>query len=462
MLRTLIVAFLLILNSCKSDDNNKILKVGISADYPPFDMMIEGEVTGIDADVAKLIANELGYKLKIIEMDFASLIPAINSGIIDFAISNISKTDERAKIVDFTIPYYEAKSAFIYNKNLKISNLTDAKKLIIGVQTGTVFESSLLTKGFTKIKSLSRIPMLLEELKSNRINILFLDRVQAESILKNNPQFTLYEVTEIISGQAVIALPKNSSLTKDFNQVIDKYQKNGELNKITQKWFKFNFEDSKLFLGIFNVKHIEFIAKGIPLTIAYAILSTLIGLIIGLVITALANLNKICNFFIKSYVSILRGTPLILQLSLIYFALQKILGIQISIFTAGVIAFSINSSAYISEHLRAGINAIDKGQLEACKALGMTKFMSLRLVIIPQAFVNIIPSLINEMINMIKESSIISVLGALDIMRRAQLISSETYDYLTPLIIAGCYYYILVTTLNFILSIAEKKLKNRI
>ncbi|MBN9543740.1 MAG: amino acid ABC transporter permease, partial [Alphaproteobacteria bacterium] len=171
----------------------------------------------------------------------------------------------------------------------------------------------------------------------------------------------------------------------------------------------------------------------------------------------LSGTSKLFKYVSNLYVSILRGTPLILQLSIIYFALPMILEVKISVFTAGIVAFSINSAAYMFEHLKAGINGVDKGQIEAANAIGMTKYQTMKLIVIPQALRNIVPSLINEAINMVKESSIISVLGAQDIMRKAQLISSETYDYLTPLIIAGIYYYIIINVMNIILVIINKK-----
>jgi His/Glu/Gln/Arg/opine family amino acid ABC transporter permease subunit len=169
--------------------------------------------------------------------------------------------------------------------------------------------------------------------------------------------------------------------------------------------------------------------------------------------------NKILKIFAISYLSIFRGTPLLLQLFIIYFALPKVFAMEISAFVAGIIAFSMNSGAYVAENIRAGIESVDKGQFEAAKALGMPYSLMMKHIIMPQAIRNILPSLVNEAINMIKESSIISVIGEADIMRRANIVAAEQYSYFEPLIVAAICYYILVTLLTLIAKLLERRLR---
>ena len=119
----------------------------------------------------------------------------------------------------------------------------------------------------------------------------------------------------------------------------------------------------------------------------------------------------------------------------------------------------MNSGAYVSENIRAGIESVDKGQFEAAKSLGMPYRVMMQYIIMPQAIRNILPSLVNEAINMVKESSIISVIGVADIMRRANVVSAEQYSYLEPLMVAAICYYILVTTLSLLAKLLEKRLK---
>ncbi|MEY3197239.1 MAG: hypothetical protein RLZZ59_607, partial [Pseudomonadota bacterium] len=132
--------------------------------------------------------------------------------------------------------------------------------------------------------------------------------------------------------------------------------------------------------------------------------------------------------------------------------------VKLSVFAAGVIAFSLNSAAYVSEIVRAGIEAIDKGQLEAAKALGINKYRMNKDIIIPQAIRNILPPLINELVDLLKESSIISMLGEMDLMRRAQVVAAEKFDYFTPMITAAICYYLLVHIFIYLAGFIEKKM----
>jgi polar amino acid transport system permease protein len=202
-----------------------------------------------------------------------------------------------------------------------------------------------------------------------------------------------------------------------------------------------------------------FIVEGTLITLKYSIIAVIFGLMIG-VLLAICKVHKnyILRLMANFYTSIFRGTPLLIQLSIIYFGLPYLIGVKLSVFIAGVISFSLNSGAYVSEIIRAGINAVDKGQVEAAEALAIPKFLIMKDIILPQAIRNIFPSLINELINLIKESAIISILGEMDLMRRAQIVSAETYNYFLPALIAAACYYILIMIISSIAKIIEKKL----
>jgi polar amino acid transport system permease protein len=201
-----------------------------------------------------------------------------------------------------------------------------------------------------------------------------------------------------------------------------------------------------------------FIAEGTLVTLQYSILSVIFGLMIG-VILALCKTSKYTSFriFADIYTSIFRGTPLLIQLMIVYYGLPTI-GIKLTVFVAGVLAFSLNSGAYVSEVIRAGINAVEKGQFEAAKALGIPKYLAMKDIILPQAIRKILPSLINELINLLKESAIISILGEMDLMRRAQVVAAESYSFFTPMITAALCYYILVISFTALAKILEKRL----
>lgn len=208
------------------------------------------------------------------------------------------------------------------------------------------------------------------------------------------------------------------------------------------------------------VPSLPFLLGGILVTLQYAGLSIFLGFIGGTFL-AIAKISSFMPFraFAKAYVSLFRGTPLLVQLLLIYFGLPHLLHIQITPFEAGIAAFSLNSAAYVCEIIRSGIQSIDKGQMEAALSLGVPRSVAMRQIILPQAVKNILPALVNEMVNLLKESAIISVIGEADLLRRAQVIAAEKYIYFEPYLAVALIYYILVMILTQFAKLLEDRLK---
>ena len=159
------------------------------------------------------------------------------------------------------------------------------------------------------------------------------------------------------------------------------------------------------------------------------------------------------------YISIFRGTPLLVQLMLIYFATPQLTSFTINALQAGVLAFGLNSAAYISEALRGGILSVDKGQWEGAMSLGVPKHKMLLNIILPQAIKNALPSLVNESIMLLKDSSLVSVIGVADTLRWADLIQAKTFRAFEAFIVAAAVYYVLVMALNFLGGLLEKKVR---
>ncbi|MBC7825856.1 MAG: amino acid ABC transporter permease [Candidatus Parcubacteria bacterium] len=205
---------------------------------------------------------------------------------------------------------------------------------------------------------------------------------------------------------------------------------------------------------------IPFILSGVPQTLLFTFSSVFFGLLLG----TLLSLFKISGikplyWFAVAYTSVFRGTPLLLQLSLVYFATPQLTGYDISALQAGVLTFSLNSAAYMSETIRAGIQAVDKGQTEAALTLGVPYPQLMWDIVLPQALKNILPALVNETISLLKDSSLVSTIGVVEILRSAQIVGANKYIYFEPLIIAGLIYYILVMGLTYTASILEKRLR---
>lgn len=186
-----------------------------------------------------------------------------------------------------------------------------------------------------------------------------------------------------------------------------------------------------------------FIAQGIPVTLSYTLISFAAGLAGGVLLAVARNHGAVAKACVNGFVSLMRGTPLILQLSFFYFVIPGT-GVRLSLFQAGVLAFSLNSMAYMTEIFRGGIQSLPRGQFDAARSLGIPPFLMWRDILLPQVFTRVFPSLVNEMIALLKESAVISMLGEMDIMRRATTVATQSFDYLPPLLWAGLFYYGLV------------------
>ena len=228
----------------------------------------------------------------------------------------------------------------------------------------------------------------------------------------------------------------------------------------------------KFFLGIMGSfydsliydSRYKYILEGLFNTIIIALFAVIIGIIIGTIVALIRdNHDKngklvVLNSIAKAYVNIIRGTPVILQLMIIYYVIFK--SVNISIVIVSILAFGINSGAYVSEIIRAGINSIPIGQSEAGYALGFKYGEVMKLIVLPQAIKNILPALGNEFVTLIKETSVGAYIGVVELTKASDIIASRTYDYFFPLIIIAGIYLILTIGLSKLMSRLERKLNN--
>ena len=210
------------------------------------------------------------------------------------------------------------------------------------------------------------------------------------------------------------------------------------------------------------INSLPLLITGAGITIQITAISVGLGLIIGMFvgIARISNV-KLLRWLAAIYIDFLRGTPLLVQIFLIYFALPVILEQRVDPFIAAITACGINSGAYIAEIFRAGIQAIDEGQMEAGRSLGMTWVQTMRYIIVPQAFKNIVPPLGNEFIAPLKDSSLVSVIGFEELTRRGQLIIARTYGSLEIWISVALIYLVMTLTISRLVAYLEKRLDTK-
>lgn len=198
--------------------------------------------------------------------------------------------------------------------------------------------------------------------------------------------------------------------------------------------------------------------KGSMITIELTVISVVLGSIIGIIISLLKlGKNKVIAYIASFYTWLFRGTPMLLQLFVFYYGLPFI-GIELTPMKAAILGLSLNSGAYMAEIIRGGIQSVDKGQFEACSALGFTYMQTMRRVILPQTFKNIIPPVGNEFITMLKDTSLVSAIAMSELMRTAQLQLSATARPVEALFITGVLYLVMTSVFTTVFSGFEKKL----
>ncbi|WP_186440447.1 MULTISPECIES: ABC transporter substrate-binding protein/permease [Planktothrix] len=451
----------------------KTLVMATSPDYPPYefkDTATSGEkIVGFDVDIAEYITKQLGYNLTVVGMDFNGLIPALTAKRADFVMAGMTPTPDRKKNVEFSDIYFEAKNTIVSLQDKNYKNPDQLKGKKVGVQLGSIQQEAVKNWQGVIAVPLNKTSDIIQELNSKRLDAGVLENTIVKGYIAANPGLVYNEVPNTEEAGSAIAFPKGSPLVQPFNEVIQQMKASGKIEQLAKKWF-----DRPVVTQAPEVPHgkglkldfnkiapnIPYILAGIFITLQFSLVSAFFGFIWGTIL-ALFKISTIkpLNIFSQGYTSIFRGTPLLVQLTLIYFATPQLTGYDITAFQAGILTFSLNSGAYISETIRAGIQAVDKGQKEACEALGVNYQLMMLDIILPQALKNILPALVNESINLLKDSTLVSVIGVEDLLRRAQIVGAEKYIYFEPLIFVAVIYYLMIITLTWGANKLEYQLK---
>ncbi|GMA47092.1 ABC transporter permease subunit [Tetragenococcus muriaticus] len=441
------------------------LVVGLSADYAPYEFHAtvdgEDEIVGFDISIAQKIADDMGVDLHVEELGFDALLGALKTGKIDLIISGMTPTPERLQEVDFSDPYMNAQQRLVVREEDQ-DEYTDVNQfngVPIGVQKQTTQEELAESElEGSQITSLQKIPDVVMNLKNEKIDGAILEGPVAEAYVGENDDLAFSDL-EFEEGdkQSAVALPKDSPvLLENINNSIQTINEENLLDDYQEEANNLMFDDEQNFF----TEYYPYYLSGTGYTILLALIGVLFGIILG-TIFALMKLSsiKVLRALASIYIEYVRGTPLLVQIFIVYFG-TGMLGFDLSRFVAGCIALSLNSAAYVAEIIRAGINGVNKGQMEAGRSLGMNRIQAMRYVIFPQAIKNILPALGNELVTVIKESSVISVIGVSELIFQAGNVQGASFKPFLPYLIVSLIYFVLTFTLSRLLGLAERKLKS--
>lgn len=445
---------------------NGELVIGTSADFPPFEFYAgegdEQEIVGMDILIAEKIADDLGVELVIQDMGFDSLLPALESNKIDMIVAGMTPTEERRKSVNFSDIYFQTFQNIMVRSGDK--DIYDSIEALagqtIGVQSGTLQEELAQQIPNAKITKLENINDLILSLETNRIEAIVMQGPNAVAHAENNDELYTYEgdfeLDEQDQGSAIAIRYGEDSLVEAVNESLAEISENNLTEDYLATAGEYMSQDTE---GGFASKYWRYFLGGTAMTIFISLIGVLVGLVLGFILSLMRLAkNVIIRFLGSSYVEFVRGTPLLIQVMFIYFGVGVFFNLPA--LTAGIIAVSLNSGAYICEIIRSGLNSVDSGQSEAARSLGMSRNQAMRHIIFPQALKNIWPALGNEFITIIKESSIVSVIGVGELIFQTRVVRSASFEGILPLIITMMIYFVLTFTLTKILNYFEGRMNH--
>ena len=477
---------------------DEYLRIGMEAAYAPFNwtqdddkngaVKIEGTnqyANGYDVQIAKQVAKALDKKPLVVKTSWNGLIPALTSGKLDMIVAGMSPTAERKKEIAFSNSYYTSEPVVLVNKDGAYANaktLKDFKGAKITSQQG-VYLYNLISQltGAKQETAMGDFAQMRQALESGVIDGYISERPEALTAESANSKFKMIQFKkgfEVNEEDATIAIGmrKNDNRLEQVNAAIakisakdqvalmDKMIQNQPVETDTSK-------DKTTFFGqvtkILKDNWPQFL-RGAGLTLLISITGTIAGLIIGLLIgvyrtaptaknKALALLQTLFGWFLNVYIEIFRGTPMIVQSMVIYYGTAQAFGVSIDRTIAAIFIVSINTGAYMSEIVRGGIFAVDKGQFEAATALGMTHNQTMRKVVLPQVVRNILPATGNEFVINIKDTSVLNVISVVELYFSGNTIATQTYQYFQTFTIIAVIYFVLTFTVTRILRYVERR-----
>jgi len=451
-LRSLLLSLLcvLLVGGIGKAQEKSVLTVAVEPVFAPFEFRApSGEIQGFDVDLIRAVGQAAGFGVEFRNITFDGIIPSLQAGTVDAAVAAMTITEARSQAVSFSRPYFRAGLAIAVRSGTQgIKTLDDLKGKSIAVHIGTTGATTAKGIPGAKIRTFDAAVLALQELRNGNVDAVIEDSPVTLYAIKTGSLKGIEVVGNLLTEEFYgIPLPLNSANLPRVNQGLTTILQNGTYAQIYQKWFAAQppqLPDSAFAnaqktqttpAGSLSVilNALPTLLKGTLITLQLAVVSVFLGLIGGSLI-GVARLSAIkpVQWAARAYIDFFRGTPLLVQIFMIYFGLPPLfqaIGLSFTFdrFIAAIVALSCNSAAYVAEIVRGGIQSIETGQFEAAQSLGLNPVQTLRYVILPQAFRRMLPPLGNQFITLLKDTSLVAVIGFEELFRQGQLIAAENY-----------------------------------
>ena len=447
--------------------------------YAPFEFIDDsGNLVGIDMDLMAAIAEDQGFEYEMRVLGFNAAVQALESQQADGVIAGMSITPEREESFDFSEAYYQSSLSFMVQEDSDIQTLEDLKGKRIAVKTGTqgndLVESMQEEYDFEIVVFEDTANMYEEVIVGN--SDAAVEDFPVISFAINSGQVPLRTLEETFDvgayGFAVLG-GENATLLEAFDRGLANLQASGEYDNIVSEYIGTpaaetddgnateavaTGESNSTSMFTQFQQNFKPLMNGLWTTVWVTLVSILIAMIIGITLGIMnSSFNPILRFIAMLYVDIMRGIPLIVLSFFIYFGIPQFTGWTFPATTAGIITLSLNAAAYIAEIVRGGINAVPVGQSEASRSLGLPYGKTLQHIILPQAFKIMIPSFINQFVITLKDTSILSVIGLVELTQTGKIIIARTYQSGSMWLIVGIMYIVIITALTRLSKRLEKE-----
>lgn len=448
-----------------ADDSGETFVIGTDTTFAPFEFTDEnGDLVGIDMDLLRAIAEDQGFEVEIRQLGFDAAVQALQSNQVDAVMAGMSITDERKKVFDFSDPYFTSGIQLGVLDASDIQSLDDLDGQTVAVKTGTqgqtFAEDNKDEYGF-RVTPYTDTTDMVDAVKAGQAVGYFEDFPVLAYGIQQGSGFRLVGEPEL-GGEYGFAVNKgmNAELLEMFNTGLANVTESGEYDEIVDRYLS-GGEESTQPTDIISVavKYWPALMEGLWLTILSTIIAIVAAFILGIVF-GFGRLSKFLPFrwLATAYVYVFRGTPILVQAFFVFFAIPQLFpGITFNPFVAGAITLSLNTGAYMTEIIRGGIQAVDPGQNEASRSLGLGHWKTMQKVVLPQAFRIMIPSFVNQGIITLKDTSLISVIGLAELTFQSRQIIASTYLSAQVLTIVAIIYFVVITLLTLLANRLERK-----
>ncbi|WP_449277951.1 ABC transporter substrate-binding protein/permease [Leucobacter sp. GX24907] len=452
------------------DLEGKKFTIATDTTFAPFEFRQGGELVGIDMDILNHIAEDQNFQVDIQSLGFQAAVSAVTSGQADGVIAGMSITDERKETFDFSDPYFDSGVQMAVSEdNTEIEGYEDlAGETVVakGGSEGEAEAKKLSEEYDFTVKALDQSTSLIESVKNGSAVAVFDDYpVLKYGIEQGNG---LKVVTDKIPGGQygfAVAKGENADLLEAFNNGLARMQADGSYDEVLTTYLGEDSSDSgagetAAKPGFFQLltDSMPALGKGLWNTVLITVTSFVIAIVLGLIFGFMKiSTSRILRGISSTFVAIFRGTPVLVWAFLFYFGLPQLTGATGNIFWAGVATLSLNAGAYLTEIVRGGLQAVDPGQMEASRSLGLGWGKSMRRVVVPQAVKISTPAIINQFVITLKDSSLLLTIGFAELLYQAQQIYAANYRTTEMLIIVGIMYFVVITLLTWVANIVDKK-----